>query len=137
MNIWEIELIFQTLFLHLNCIVREPFRERVTKVSWMTKGKYLKYVFLLRFVEGEVAAKKQPEDIREFRAQNQANWFCPVEGGGWDWIYSLESSSGLEVWKLVRLGILAVTARRKVRLRGQTRLGLGVIWVWGRIRGKR
>lgn len=74
MNIWEIELIFQTLFLHLDCNVREPFREGGTKVSWVTKGKYLKYIFLLlRFVEGEVAAKNQPEDIREFRVQSQAN----------------------------------------------------------------
>lgn len=56
--------------------MREPFREGGTKVIWMTKGKYLKYVFLLlllRFVEGEVVAKKQPEGIREFRAQSQAN----------------------------------------------------------------
>lgn len=61
--------------------MRETFREGGTKASWMTKGKYLKYVYVLRFVERELVAKKQPEDIKEFRAESQGKQFCPLRWG--------------------------------------------------------
>lgn len=60
--------------------MKEPFREGGTRPSWMTKGKYLKYSFLLlKFVERELVVKKLPGDNREFRAQRPANECCPVE----------------------------------------------------------
>ena len=34
------------------------------------------------------------------------------------------------------VGILATTVRRKVRLRSPNRLELGIVWAWGRLRGK-
>lgn len=116
--------------------MREPFKEGGTNISWMTKGKYLKYrgflFVFLRFVERELVATSCRSILGGSRHREEQVDFVQLR-----WRLGLD----LEPGEQFRAGSLKAG---QVRNPGCHREKEGkvvqpkrtVVWVSGRLRGK-